>query len=314
MRSLNPIQQRVLAEITLDCRCSVREVAKKLKVKTHTVRYAIEQLNATLKMEPFCFTNPFSMGLTTFRIYFSANTADKRKVTQMLEHIRSLPEMGWLYSLHGTYQFGMSLRVPNMQALNRILVDFDAKFGDLVINKCISTLARFAYYQPALAHLGSGPRSVFEYTSDDELVVLDATDLKLLTAIKGNAAAPVRELAQVSGLPSSTVAYRLDRLVKNRVILGFAYTYEDFLGSASFLIQVAIRGLGGRTIERLFDFARGHPRVNWAAKTIGVWDFEMEVALNGGAELEAIVGHIYRFGEGQVREVITHTWGADFLS
>jgi Lrp/AsnC family transcriptional regulator len=276
------------------------------------VRYAIEQLGAIVKMKPFCFTNPFSMGLTTFRIYFSINAGDKRKVAQMIEQICSLPEMGWLYSLHGTYQFGMSLRVPNMQALNRILAEFDQRYGDLIIRKCISTVARFSYYVPALAHEGSGPRGVFEYTSDDEAVLLDATDLKLLSIVSKNAAAAVRELAQISGLPSSTVTYRLDRLVKNRVILGFAYTYEDFMGSASFLIQVAIRGLGGRTIERLFDFARGHSQVTWAAKTIGEWDFEMEVSINRIAELEVIVGQIYQFGEGRVREVVTHTWGADY--
>lgn len=313
MRSLTPIQQRVLAEISWDCRSPVTEIAKRLKLKSHAVRYAIEQLNEIIKLHPFCFTNAFRMGLTPFRIYFSINSADKTKTIKMIEHVRRLPELGWFYSLYGYYQFGMSLRVPSMQALNNILSVFDAKFGDIITKKSIAIMSRFSFYEPAAACVGNGPRKAFEYTSDDDPVSLDSTDLNILTVVRSNAAAPVRDIAKRTGLPSSTVTYRLDRLIKNGVIVAFAYTYEDQLtGRESFLIQVAVKGLGGYVIERLFNFARAHPKVVWASKTIGEWDVEMEVDLNSTSELDEIVHQIYRCGEGRVREIVTHAWGKDF--
>lgn len=313
MGSLTAVQKRVLAEITWNCRDSVADVAKRLRLRDHTVRYAIDQLNSLLDLKAICFTNPFRMGVLPFRIYFCVNSSDKAKVNKMVEYLRKLPEMYWLYGLYGYYQFGMSIRVPNMQVLNTILTKFDDEFGDLITRKSISVLARFAYYEPWIAHTGTGSRKSFEYVNDNERVPFDSVDEKILNAVRSQASLPVGGIAKIVGLPASTVSYRLEKMQKTGVVMGFAYAYESRIdGTESFLIQIAVKGLGFGVVERLFKFARNHPQVEWASRTIGEWDVEMEVGLTSAFELDEIIHQIYKCGEGRVREVMTHAWGREF--
>lgn len=314
MRSLTSTQRRVLAEITWNCRMPVNQVAERLRLKTHTVRYAINHLNSLLNLQPFCFSSAYRLGLFPFRVYFSVNLSDKVKVSKMIEHLKKLPEMEWLYGLYGIYQFGMSLRVPSMRALNALLTDFDSKFGDIINKKSISLFERFTYYEPWLAHVGDGLRKTFEYSSGDEAVPLDSVDRNLLSIVRADAAAPVREIARKAGLPSSTVTYRLEKLKDQGVILGLAYTYENrTAGAEAFLIQIAIKGLGGHVVDSFFDFARSNHNVVWAAKMIGEWDVEMEVGVDSAFELDELIHQIYQCGKGSVREVLTHAWGREHV-
>ena len=312
MFKLSAVQKRVLAEITWDARASVEDVARRLSVRPHTVRYAIEQLHSALRLNPFCLTDPFRRGQTPYRFFFSINSADQARRKKMIEYLKSLPEVHWLYELYGQYQFLLSLRTTSMSHLSVVLKDFDATFGDLVTTRSVSMMPRVTAFVPWLAHSGSGPRMTFEYSDDAAPVELDATDQKIIALVSAKPLASLRELARVCGIPASTLDYRLDKLVKSRVIVGFFYGYESRLTSgASFLVLVKFHGLGGGMYERFVQFGRNDPRVSRLSRFIGEWDMEMEVVLDDLHDIKDMVHELHKVGGGVVREIVTHSFGEE---
>lgn len=312
MFKLSAVQKRVLAEITWDARASVEDVARRLSVRPHTVRYAIDQLHSALRLNPFCLTDPFRRGQTPYRFFFSINSADQVRRKKMIEYLKSLPEVHWLYELYGQYQFLLSLRTTSMSHLSVVLKDFDAKFGDLVTTRSVSMMPRVTAFVPWLAHSGSGPRMTFEYSDDAAPVELDATDQKIIALVSAKPLASLRELARVCGIPASTLDYRLDKLVKSRVIVGFFYGYESRLTSgASFLVLVKFHGLGGGMYERFVQFGRNDPRVSRLSRFIGEWDMEMEVVLDDLHDIKDMVHSLHKVGGGVVREIVTHSFGEE---
>jgi DNA-binding Lrp family transcriptional regulator len=296
-----------------NARAPISDIARKLRVKPHLVRYALEYLTPRLNLRPCLFTDPFRQGLTPYRIYFSLSAGQQSRIQEMIAHLSSLPHIAWFGCLYGYYQFIISFRAANIYDLNRYLSEVDERFGDLIQKKVIGVLTRFAHFTPWLAHSGSGPRASFEYSAASFEPIMDEIDQRVLLATRNAPLAAVAELARTAGLPASTVTYRMNKLVKERIILAFSYTYDsDSTGAESYLILIALQGLGGDGFERIFEFARNHPKAMWAAKTLGEWNMEIEVSLEDPYELHDIVQQIHKVGKGAVREAITLVWGRDF--
>lgn len=313
MAKLSAVQKRVLAEITWDARASVEELARRLSMRPHTVRYAIDQLQSLLRLNAFCLTDPFRCGHTPYRFFFSVNSADQLRRKKMIDYLRSLPEVHWLYELYGQYQFLMSIRTTSMTHLGTLLKEFDTRFGDLVTVRSVSMMPRVTAFVPWLAHSGHGPRRTFEYSDDATPIEMDAIDRKILGLVSAKPLASIRDLSRACGMPASTLDYRLEKLRASRVIVGFFYGYETRLTSgASFLVLIKFNGLGGSGIyDRFVQFGQNNPRVSRLSRFIGEWDMEMEVVLEDIHDIKEMVQDLHKVGGGLVREIVTHSFGEE---
>jgi DNA-binding Lrp family transcriptional regulator len=230
----------------------------------------------------------------------------------MLSHLSALPQTTWLFSLYGYYHFGWAIRASSISMLEQLLAELDKTFGNLIQKRSIGIIARYVHFVPWLAHSGKGPRKGFEFTLSDFPTRIDDVDRTLITLIRKAPSASIVEWSRMLGLPSSTVSYRFDKLLENGVLIAFFYNYETrVIGTECFLILVALYGFGGTAHDQIIEFARNHPRATWAARIMGEWHVEIEVALDDPHELHRIIEQIHEVGQGQVREVITHAWGQD---
>lgn len=313
MLKLTQTQRRVLAELAWNCRASVSEIAERVGGRQHVVRRLMQSLATELQLVPFCFTNAFRLGETPYRIYFSITNGDRARVKELREYLTALPDAHWFSVLYGAYQFGLSVRKPDIIALQSLLLEIDSRFGSLIQKKTVSAVTRFSHFVPWPAHVGSSPRKSFEYRCEDSRQVLDDVDRCVLGLLRDEPLITVRTLGQKMGLSASTAAYRIDKLLRSGVIIGFGYMFENRLvGQEAFLIHVATKGLSGHGFERFFKFAQDHPRVTWVAKTLGEWDIEIEVVLEDVFELDEIIQELCTAGRGSVEDVMVHTWGKTF--
>jgi DNA-binding Lrp family transcriptional regulator len=310
---LSPLQQKVLAHISWNARVSPEELAGLVGARVHTARYAVRQLVSDLKLRPYCFTDPFRMGLIPYRALFSINTADRKKSQRLISYLQNCPDVSWLQSLHGYYQFLMAVRVSGTCHLDTFMSEFDSHFGDMIVSKTLAELSRTTFFVPWLAHSGRGTRKSFEYRHDTPAEPLDSVARGILEHLKLEPLASISSIARAVGLPASTVSYRFGKLIESRVILGFAYSYQETLiGSQAHLILAKLRGLAGGGYEQFFDFAAAHPRVCRISRMIGDWDLEIEVQLEAPGELDEIIHQLYSLGGGMVRELLLHTWGPEY--
>ena len=309
---LSPFQKQVLAQIAWEARISPDQVAKKIRSKTHSVRYAIQQLRDLLDLQPYCFTDPFKIGLLPYRALFSINSGDKERCRALIKYLKGCSEVSWFYELYGHFQFLLALRVKSTQHLDTFLKDFDSRFGDMIVSRTLAEMTRTTCYIPWVAYSGSGPRKSVEYRYDSSKVAVDEIDVRILNVLREQPLASVQALARAAKLPSSTASYRFDKLCETGVILGFMYGYESRLANtSSYLILVKLNGLGGGLNERFFEFAEYHPRVNRVTRMIGEWDLEVEVQLDNDHDLADVIHQLYRHGKGCVKEVLAHTWGVE---
>jgi DNA-binding Lrp family transcriptional regulator len=310
MKELSPLQRRILGEITWNARASTMEIARKCRLKNHTVRYAIEQLTSRFGLMPLFFTDPYLQGQTPFIIYFSLRTSDQVQITSCLKYLAKLPDVQWLSSVIGRHQYALAVRTHGLAHLDSFLMKIDERFSNILVDKKSVITIAAVNFMPWFAFQGQGERPFFQYTASSSPTTLDEVDKKILSVLGERPLTPVSELAKSLAIPSSTVSYRLEKLVKSKVILGFGYAASEINAKARFFkILIRSEGFGSALYQRLVTFGSTHPSVYVVEKTIGAWDVELGVCLYENRDIEPLINQIHILGDKQLRELAVHAWG-----
>lgn len=123
--------------------------------------------------------------------------------------------------------------------------------------------------------------------------MLDATDLRLLAALKRDGRAGLAQLAADLGLSRNTVRARLTKLTESGEIAGFTVlTRSDMAESpVRALMMVAIEGTGtDRAVGRMLAM----PAVQAVHATSGRWDVIVDLATDSLTHLDDTLARIRR--------------------
>lgn len=308
MRPLSALERRVLAEITWDGRASCGDVANRLDLQPHTVRRTIQKLHELLDFKPRCWTNPFVQGHISNRVYFSVRCHDHKRVLEFTEHLRSLPGVTWLAALVGQYQYSMAIRSQGLAELADTFRSIDRLFGDIVIDKHLSSIIHFVYFAPWQTEVKGQVRRELEIKTTSVRTNLDELDGKVLEAVRHDPLGSMASLARKCGIPTSTASYRFANLVDSGTIVAFGFAYSDRrAGFESFMVSIATSGFSGSLFEVFHEFARQQQNVFAVGRALGQWDVEIGVEVENPRDIDIFVQKLHAIGGSAVRTILVHS-------
>ncbi len=105
---------------------------------------------------------------------------------------------------------------------------------------------------------------------------MDSQDLRLIALLRDNARIPVSQLAKELRVSRGTVQNRIDRLIEQRVLLGFTVrtTPEAAAHRVRAMMMISVEGDRSDVILKTL---RGYPEVRALHTTNGRWDIVAEV-------------------------------------
>lgn len=109
---------------------------------------------------------------------------------------------------------------------------------------------------------------------------MDSQDLRLISLLRENARISVAQLAKQLGVSRGTVQNRIDRLVEDRVLLGF--TVRTAPEAAAHRVRaVMMISVEGDRADAVLKTLRGYPEVRALHTTNGRWDIVAEIGADG---------------------------------
>jgi DNA-binding Lrp family transcriptional regulator len=307
---ITPQQRRILAEVTWNARTPVEAVARTLRVKAHTVRHALRQLHNAFEFTPVCWTHPYLLGEIPFRTFFRITGGSPQRVREFEKFIGSIPQVSWFVSLIGSYQYSVTIRAKGHLDFLEIADRIDARFGDIITDKSVSSIVQLSCFEPRFVESGSGPRKSFDYVATSDRLELSALDHGILTFLRDKPLASMQEIGRGVNASATTVDYRFNRLITLGAIMGFAYSYDwSHIGDSEFLVSLSTKGLGSRCYDKIFTFCAQHANVMWLGRFIGHWDVELALSVHQASELEAFVQELHSTFRDEVAEIHIHTFG-----
>ncbi|MGY3436728.1 MULTISPECIES: Lrp/AsnC family transcriptional regulator [unclassified Marinovum] len=123
---------------------------------------------------------------------------------------------------------------------------------------------------------------------------MDATDQKLIGALRHNARASLSDLAARLGLSRTTVRARLERLQSKGEIVGFTVVLKADAQTDPVRGMMMI-GIEGRGTDRIMRQLQGLSEVRALHSTNGRWDVIAEIGTETLEALDDVLARIRRF-------------------
>jgi DNA-binding Lrp family transcriptional regulator len=277
--NLDKIDRSILYELDKSARLSARQIARKLRTAKEVVQYRIKRLEKKGIIQGYyALIDPATLGYTMVRIYLKLQheTPDIRDA--ILNDF--VAEKGSFLVYHSDFAWDVAggFAVPSLKEFDAVWQDIRAKYKQYIADAHISPIFELTLFPRKYL----SPRPVTSFTALSNGLgkkqQLEHTDLKLLGRIAADARASLVTVARDLDLSSAAVLYRLRRLEKKKIILGYKaiinftkYGYEYYKADISLE--------DGTLRDKIRSYLHHCPNVTYEDRTVGGSDIEVDMEL-----------------------------------
>lgn len=274
---LDQLDKLIIAELDRNCRASNSEVARRLRINKNMVGYRLKNLeNSGIVRGYYSIIDTYRLGYSSYRLYLKLQYSSPEKQKEIMEYLASLPSVWWTGLIQGHFTMGALVWAKNQGEFVDFWRNFNSKYRDFVEEARISVYCGLEQYSLPFAKEGKIGKAQADIISIGDSVKIDKTDAQLLKIIAGNARMPLLEIAKKLDVTPAAVRYRLNQLVKKKVIVAFRVNAAmDALGYTLYKADFNLKNMA--TYEQMVHFARQTPNVYYLDKSIGWADCEVEI-------------------------------------
>jgi|694.fasta_scaffold03844_6 DNA-binding Lrp family transcriptional regulator len=305
--ALSEKEGRILVASQLRANASITELQEELGIPDYAIRRTIRRLIDQGVIAPRTLINVHPLGFDKAGVFFSLATGDPLKRQAGIDYIGSLESVVSLYELSGEHEYFAVLATRGAMALADALSDI-AENVESFEQSAISTRISLSLYQRTYLSDPQQERGFVRYHMTGEGVRILPDDVAIIEALDAHGVLSPAGVARLVSQPVSSVAYRVARLERHKVICGYLYHVRPgALGLSSHHILIACRNYGRKMHDKLHEFCMREPNVAVLAKCLGSWQFEMRVETGDATELTALCSRIKRELGADLIELKSHS-------
>ena len=295
---LSQRDREVLSAAQMHADGPLTRVRKLTNYREHSVRYSLQRALDEKIIVKRCFINLNRLGFNQYEMYFTMATDNRNARTALLKSLVNMECVSWLGHLGGDFQYGMNIAARSLSEVMELFADLSDKFGSLFLQKAFAERISFTYFgNKYLAPKLRSPEPM-KYEASSEKFVRDSVDHEILSAAVRLGEGSSRLLARELSIPQTTVDYRMRRLKKGGVIVGFYFELQpEELGMQSYMLLLSMKTMSLKTNREIEAFCSSHPNIVILVHSMGSWDFCAGIDAESAMQVTEIVEAIYdRFG------------------
>ncbi len=263
----------ILWELYNDSRQPYSSISKKVKLPKETVKYKIEKfIENKLINKFFVLTNSSNLGLIFYQVFVKTQGMSKEELDIKLKELRNYPNIGWLISTSGKFNF-----------LASFLVKSPSEFYDLFWKMRSLLGEKFGEYNVNIAVTGEqyeypffkGRNYSTTTTAHLDLLKpkLDITDVELLSILSENARELTRNIAHKLEITEKTTRERIKKLEKNGSIS--KYSVQLHPGRAGYYFYMMLIRVKNNLVD-IEKYTKTIPEIFYSVKGVGFFDLQLE--------------------------------------
>lgn len=313
---LDRLDRRMLYELDLNSRRPFAQIAKRLKSSPETVRYRYHRLvQEGIVRATYAIVDTGKLGFVHYKLLLKLQSVTEEDVDEMVKFLLESKIVLRLMRYEGAYDLGVIVKVSRIEVIDSFVVDLVGRFSRFVRQRALSVNVWSKYFPRSYligrtkrttenAKKGYGSeRSGFEADAlDQEILSLLSEDSRLSAAI---IAERVEKLNLVVSASQFTILQRIHRLEKLGIITGYGMVPNyDRIGFVSYKVLLFFDHLIPTETDRFLRFCEVQPNIVHVQKTLGEWDYEVDLDVAEPAEFRRVIMQITREFPRMVRDYL----------
>ena len=283
---------RILAELDLNARATNSEIAKKLEMTSNAVKYRIDGLEQSGVIKGYdALIDAPGLGYLGYRMYLKLQYAGRETSKEIVDYLKGSPLAWWCACGTGRFDLVNIFWVKTPGQFEELLGEFKGKYSQYLRESIVMPYFGFVEYglpftksmlreQTAALSIGSG-----------KIRRISPRDWRILRILSADARTPLSSIAKEVGLSAPSVKYRIDKLVKERVILGLRPVVDmEKLGYGHCKIDFNLRS--SECLGKLEKRILNDERVDIRMRTASHADLEVGAYFRSYKELHGMLGEV----------------------
>lgn len=313
---LDRLDRRMLFELDRNSRAPFAQIAKRLKGSPETVRYRFNRLmEEGIVRATYAIVDGGMLGFLHYKILLKLQSVTEEDIDEIVKFLLEEKIVLRLVRYEGAYDLGVIVKVTGIEQFDSFVVKLVGKFSRFVRQRALSVNV-WSKYLPRSYLVGKTrrPSETFRkgYSSEKSSFDCDRLDHEILGLLSENSRLSASALSDrlekldwVVSASQFTVLQRIHRLEKVGIITGYGMVpnYELF-GYSAYKVLLFLDHLIPSETDRFLRFCEAQPNVIHVQKTLGEWDYEVDLDVAETAEFRRVIMAITREFPRMVRDYL----------
>lgn len=274
--TLSEVERRLIVAWNLCADISIREIAQRADIREHRVRRALENLVQNGIIVPTFLVDNYRLGFSDYGIFFAPSAESTAMRTRFEESLLAHPRIYWLAKMTGAFQYGTTFLARQPHEVVDFFACTQSQSKGAFPQRTVRIGVDCTWYSPNYLAPEISRRESVSISSREQVKEPSEMDRQILVAMTRNPAASTTHLARVTGMNTSSLAYRIDKLREEKIVRGRMYSIRTTqLGILMYRIMVVDCGLSASQREQFLSACAECPNVVAVVVCSGSWDFEL---------------------------------------
>lgn len=290
MEKLDLKDRKILYELDFNSRESFRAIGRKVGLSKDVVVSRVKKLQEMGIIRSFVTEFDYlKLGYTALRFYFKFQfiTPDIKK--EIIDYFVNYEYCTVVNSLEGSYDLIVLILVTNVTEFYSFWQKTLDKYGDYFSERVYSNYVGEKMYRKSFLLDEKDDRTGYINKRRHKKINFDNLDFKILKLLTHNSRIPTVEIAKELKIDSRTVNNRINRLIKDGIILYFTVNLDlQRLGFLFFKVDFFLKEYNLR--YKIIKYVEKNPHLYAVDNTIDYADLELELFFKN-------INHLHQFIE-----------------
>ena len=302
---LSLVDRRLIRELDRNCRETYTALSKRLNIPAETIRYRTKLLVESGIISSFyAVVDAGKLGCSVHKVLFKLHNVDEKKVTEIVEYLVGNAVVNWVARFDGIFDLSFTMWASSIAEVSAFVDELKSRFHRYLsrIALAVNIQAEFLARDPVQkGKRRPSPQAL--YTTPSARYRADELDFAILKILAGNPRMSATAIAKDVGVTSETVGMRIKNLEREKVITGYRIVVDSTkIAEMNLYVLVYLNAVSQDEIQRLMDYCRSLPQVNYIIKALGAWDYELNVETKDILEYRTLMMELTREFSGIIRD------------
>lgn len=292
-KKLDVKDRKIIYELDVNSRQTNSEIAKKVGLSKQVVGFRIKRLQKEEYISSFYSVIDISkLGFTVHKNFLRLQNLDRGKEKELIDFLVNHLNIVWVASCDGRFDLSFGSWAKDMAFLDKTITELNKKFGKYIAERQIATIIRGDYFVRDYLVNRDKPSPYREsfFGAVPTPVKMDENDWKLLVLLGKDSRTTAVEISHEVNLGVDAIAERIKKLERSGVIKHYNIVpNESKYPYLHYKLLVGFRNISEDREKSLREYCRTNPNIVYIVKSLGPWEFEIDIEVENAERFRAIL-------------------------